>query len=211
MYTRFFFTIITLIVITSAQAQISIEKLFYAMPGELLWLDKNQRTELFAFYKDKHVDSVSNKLNGYCKIVDYDETGQHLKISTSKKGTMEFMIFTGSNNLPAIGVITTACAPACMSSIRFFTTGWNPADVNFPVIAATDFLKEDLTDEQKKLAAGFLSPLLISYEYNKESGEIIAACNAESFLSKDDWKTLNPLLKSSRLAISVSAGEWKLK
>lgn len=211
MLKRLFCSFVTIAMLSSASAQGSIEKLFYTMPGDLLWLDKAQRTELFAFYKDKGIDSIPNKLNGYCKITDYDETSQHLRIRTSTKGSLELIVFTAHNETSVLGVISTVCAPACSSSISFYTMGWNPIEVSFPSITASDFLKEGLTEDQKLMALGFLSPLLVSYQYNKQTKEIVAICNAEHFLSEYDWKELSSLLKTTRLTLSLQSGEWKIK
>jgi Protein of unknown function (DUF3256). len=194
----------------SASGQISVEKLFQAMPTDLLWLDQTQRTELFAYFKDKKVDSVQNSLNGYCKLIDYNEETKHMLLKTSQKGSMELQIL-GPESSPFIALIFTTCAPACQSHINFYTPEWKPVSMDFPSLSASDFLANGLSEYDRSIATQLLTPLFISYAFAGQGSSITALCNARQFLADDDWKTLKPLLKSEQLSIQFEDGAWKIK
>lgn len=190
-------------------AQTTVEKLFQTMPEELFWPDKSQRMELMAYSKDKKIDSVQNSLNGYCKLVDYDESAKHLSVNTSRKGNMEFQVI-GSDPSPLVGVIFTVCAPACTSTIRFYTTDWNPVEMQLPALSPSDFLQGGLSEEDRTNGNRLLTPLLVSYAFVKGKGEITATCNAGLFLSDQD-KTLKSILKETPVTFVFENGNWKRK
>jgi hypothetical protein len=209
MIKRSIVSVFVLILLMPLSAQVSIEKLFQTMPDDLLWLDHTKRTELFAYFKDKQVDSVSNGLNGYCKIVDYDETAKYISVNTSRKGNIEMQVFE-ANSKPVVGVIITAYAPAVHSDIRFFNTDWTPAEINNPVVTVSDYLKTSLTTEELSLAQKQMTPLFVRYDFTKGSGEIVATCTAEKFLSEEDWKQLKPLQRSNLVKFVLENGTWNI-
>lgn len=191
-----------------ASTQVTIEKLFQTMPEDLFWPDKNTRLELMAYYKEKKVDSVQNNLNGYCKIVNYDEAAKHLSVNTSRKGNMELQVFGGDTS-PFVGVILTVCSAVCHSDVRFYTTEWNPVELTFPALSADDFLKTGLSEEDMNNGRRLLTPLLVKYAFAKGKGEITATCST-GLLSTDD-KTLQPLLKEAPVTLIFENGAWKIK
>jgi hypothetical protein len=194
----------------SAAAQEPVEKLFLSMPDDLLWLDQTQRKDLFAYFTDKKVDSIGNNLNGYCKIVDYSETTQHLSLNTSRKGNMELQIL-GAKSDPYVGVILTACAPACHSAISFYTSDWKPMEMEIPALSASDFYATGLSEEDQATADRLLTPLFVRYSFQPGTNNILAICSAESFLSEDDFKQLKPLLKIEMIHIVYQEGSWKIQ
>ncbi|MBP1641151.1 MAG: hypothetical protein H6Q17_2734 [Bacteroidetes bacterium] len=210
MYRQIILLVFGVLSILSVAAQGSVEKLFQSMPDDLLWLDQTQRRDLFAYFTDKKVDSIGNNLNGYCKLVDYNETAKHLSINTSQKGNMELQIL-GNESVQFVGVIFTVCAPACHSSIHFYSFDWKPIDMQFPVLAASDFCKDGLSEDDRSAANRLLTPLFVRYSFQGGTNDIIASCSAESFLAETDFKQLKPLLKSDKIIISYQDGLWKLQ
>lgn len=210
MHRQIILLIFSVVSLFSLSGQISVEKLFKAMPTDLLWLDQSQRTELFAYFKDKKVDSIQNSLNGYCKLIDYNEETKHLLLKTSRKGSMEFQVL-GPESSPFIAVIFTTCAPACQSYINFYSPEWKPIAMDFPSLSASDFLAKEISEYDRSIATQLLTPLFISYAFTEHGSDITAFCNARQFLAENDWKTLKPLLKSEQLSIKFEDGVWKIK
>ena len=196
--------------ILSAAAQESVEKLFQSMPDNLLWLDQSQRKDLFAYFTDKKVDSIGNNMNGYCKIIDYSEATKHLSLNTSRKGNMEMQIL-GTNANPFIGVIFTVCAPACYSTVSFYSLDWKPIEMQIPTLSASDFYANGLSEEDQATANRLLTPLFVRYSFQPGTTDISANCNAESFLSEADFKQLKPLLKNEVIRIVYQDGSWKIQ
>jgi hypothetical protein len=210
MYKQAFLIAFSVLSILSTAAQDSVAKLFQSMPDNLLWLDQSQRKDLLAYFTDKKVDSIGNNLNGYCKIIDYSETTQHLSVNTSRKGNMELQIL-GSKANPFIGVIFTACAPACYSSVYFYSFDWKPVDMQMPVLSASDFYANGLSEDDQATANRLLTPLFVRYSFQPGTTDILAGCNAESFLADTDFIQLKPLLKNGMIRIVYQDGVWKIQ
>ena len=210
MHRQIILLIFSVVSLFSVSGQISVEKLFQTMPTDLLWLDQSQRTELFAYFKDKKVDSIQNNLNGYCKLIDYNEETKHLLLKTSQKGSMEMQVL-GAESSPFIAVIFTTCAPACQSHINFYSPEWKQFTMDFPTLSASDFVAKGLSEYDLSIANRLLTPLFISYTFTEQGKSITASCNARQFLADDDWKELKPLLKSEQLSIKFENGAWKIK
>jgi Protein of unknown function (DUF3256). len=210
MYKQALLILFSALSMLSATAQESVEKLFQSMPDDLLWLAQSQRKDLFAYFTDKKVDSIGNNLNGYCKIVDYNETTQHLSLNTSRKGNMELQILNPKSN-PFAGVIFTACAPACYSTVSFYSFDWKPIDMQIPALSTSDFYANGLSDDDQATANRLLTPLFVRYTFQPGTNSILASCNAESFLSEADFKQLKPLLKSEMIRIVYQDGSWKIE
>ncbi|MDP4203260.1 MAG: DUF3256 family protein [Bacteroidota bacterium] len=210
MHRQIILLIFSAISLFPVSGQISVEKLFQTMPTDLLWLDQSQRTELFAYFKDKKVDSIQNSLNGYCKLIDYNEETKHLLLKTSRKGSMEMQVL-GAESSPFIAVIFTTCAPACQSHINFYSPEWKQFTMDFPTLSASDFIAKELSEYDLSIANRLLTPLFISYAFTEQGKSITASCNARQFLADDDWKELKPLLKSEQLSIKFEDGAWKIK
>ena len=200
----FLFIVTTL---SSVSAQTSVEKLFLSMPNDLLWIEQSQRSEIVAYYKDKKVDSIQNGMNGYCRLLDCDETTGFLSLNSSAKGNMELKIFNDGSN-PFIGVIFSICAPACDSKITFYSTDWKQITASLPDISANDFISGTISSENRVLANVLLTPLFIRYNFDKETNSLIATCNAEQFLSENDWQQLKPLLQSTSIRLSYQNNRW---
>lgn len=121
------------------------------------------------------------------------------------------MQILGSDSSPFVGIISTVCAPACYSSVLFYSTDWKPISSSFPTITASDFLKQDLSEDNQKIANSLLTPLFIQYSFQKGTNVIMARCDAKSFLSETDAKQLQPLLQSDTISIAYKDGEWKIQ
>ena len=210
MYKQALLILFSALSILTATAQEPIGKLFQSMPDDLLWLAQSQRKDLFAYFTDKKVDSIGNNLNGYCKIVDYNETTQHLSLNTSQKGNMELQIL-GTKPNQFVGVILTACAPACHSTVSFYSFDWKPIDIQIPSLSASDFCTNGLSEEDQAAANRLLTPLFVRYTFQPGTNSILASCSAESFLSEAEFKLLKPLLKTEMIRIVYQDGSWKIQ
>jgi len=210
MYKQALLIVFSALSILSAAAQESVEKLFQSMPDNLLWLDQSQRKDLLAYFTDKKVDSIGNNMNGYCKIIDYSEATKHLSLNTSRKGNMELQILETKTN-PFVGVIFTACAPACYSTVCFYSSDWKPVEMQIPALSASDFYANGLSEDDQATANRLLTPLFVRYSFQPGTTDIVASCNAESFLSEADFKQLKPLLKNEVIRIVYQDGSWKIQ
>ncbi len=185
----------------------TLRTLFMSLPNTVLALDSAHRSDLMAYYYDKKVDSVPNGMNGYIRIRTWDENEHHFVLETSKMGTFELQVF--ANEHPAfIAISKTVCAPACLSSLSFYTMNWERLPIHAPEVQENDFLKNDLSADALDFATGWMTPLFIRFSFNPSQPSIIATCDQKAFLSEDSWKKLQPYLKTMELRFTFYQGQW---
>ncbi len=185
----------------------SLRQIFMSLPNSVLPLDSAHRSDLMAYYYDKKVDSVPNGMNGYIRIRSWDESAHHFVLGTSRMGTFELQVFT--NEQPAfIGVSKTVCAPACLSSLSFYSMNWEQLPLKAPQVQESDFLKKDLSADDLDFATSWMTPLFIRFSFDSSHPSIIATCDQKAFLSGDSWKQLQPYLKATELRFTFHQGQW---
>jgi hypothetical protein len=185
----------------------TLRQIFMSLPNSVLPVDSAHRSDLMAYYYDKKVDSVPNGMNGYIRIQSWDENTHHFVLETSRMGTFELQVFT--NEQPAfIGVSKTVCAPACLSSLSFYSMDWERLPLKAPEIQEGDFLKKDLSADESDFATSWMTPLFIRFSFDSSQPSIIATCDQKAFLSEDSWKQLQPDLKTLELRFTFHQGQW---
>ena len=98
-----------------------------------------------------------------------------------------------------ICTVATACAPACDSSIRFYTTDWKPltADSFITLPVMNDFL---LTPDSTAIyefdeASRSADILLMKVDMNKENTELAVTLSTPDYMSKETAEKLKPFLR----------------
>ncbi|MGC9150940.1 MAG: DUF3256 family protein [Microbacter sp.] len=188
----------------------SLKQLFMSMPESVLLLDSARRSDLMTYYEVKHVDSIANGMNGYVRIVLWDEPTLHFVIQTSHMGTLEVQVFDRVTPL-FIAVSQTASAPASLSVLSFYSMRWEPVVMEMPTAQAADFLKSSLSDYNQIQAISWLTPLFVHYSFDASSMEIVATLAQKDFLTKEDWDHLKPMLATTVCRFSYHQGSWVRK
>lgn len=182
-----------------AQAQ-NIAPLVIAMPDDLLiGVTLDQRKQLIAPEKDTAQTVVVNAVGDTIKRLGF--TDDYIALQTSKVGTLQVKLLSLVNNSQIIGVITTVCGPACDSRIDFYTTDWNPLGQPdlFPQIDKEIFLKGDIdrTSDDFLNAYASLDMTPVKLNFSSSDKNIVATYDIKNYLSKDDYKKLEPFLKET--------------
>ncbi|MBF0576069.1 DUF3256 family protein [Dysgonomonas sp. GY617] len=182
-----------------AQAQ-NIAPLVIAMPDDMLiGVTLEQRKQLIAPEKDTAQAVVVNAVGDTIKRLGF--TDDYIALQTSKVGTLEVKLLSLVNNSQIIGVITTVCGPACDSRIDFYTTDWNPLGQPdlFPQINKDVFLKGDIdrTSDDFLNAYASLDMTPVKLNFSSSDKNIVATYDIKNYLSKDDYKKLEPFLKEA--------------
>ena len=118
------FSVVGLFSLTSLQAQ-EAKTLFVNMPDSLSpLLTKVNRADCVDFLESKMKAQVENRFG---KKSEMTELGKdYIRMQMSPQTTWQMKVLALNDTTNVICTVSTACAPACDSSIRFYTTDWKP-------------------------------------------------------------------------------------
>lgn len=177
-------------------AQSDITSAFIAMPDSLLvTLNAELRASLMEL-PDSSTLTVQNIAGDPVERLSLSD--DYLSIRTSEAGTLEIKLLPLVNNTNIIGVITTVCGRACDSSIDFYTTTWQPLSKEslFPQKEKEWFLSKSADPNLQEVKNAFapldMTPIKLSFSPNNT--DIKAKYEIKKYLSKDDYKKLEPYL-----------------
>ena len=113
--------------------------------------------------------------------------------------TWQMKVLALNDTTNVICTVATACAPACDSSIRFYTTDWKPltADSFITLPVMNDFL---LTPDSTAIyefdeASRSADILLMKVDMNKENTELAVTLSTPDYMSKETAEKLKPFLR----------------
>ncbi len=140
LFIAIFFSVVGLFSLTSLQAQ-EAKTLFVNMPDSLSpLLTKVNRADCVDFLESKMKAQVENRFG---KKSEMTELGKdYIRMQMSPQTTWQMKVLALNDTTNVICTVSTACAPACDSSIRFYSTDWKPlTDSQFISLPAmSDFL-----------------------------------------------------------------------
>lgn len=183
--------------LTSLQAQ-EAKTLFVNMPDSLSpLLTKVNRADCIDFLESKMKAQVENRFGKKSEMTELGKDYIHMQMSPQTTWQMKVLALNDTTNI--ICTVSTACAPACDSCIRFYTTDWHPLAesqfITLPVMA--DFLNApDSTDvyaydEAHRSADMFL----MKADFNKESTDLTLTLTTPDYMSKETAEKLKPFLR----------------
>lgn len=191
------FSVVGLFSLTSLQAQ-EAKTLFVNMPDSLSpLLTKVNRADCVDFLESKMKAQVENRFG---KKSEMTELGKdYIRMQMSPQTTWQMKVLALNDTTNVICTVSTACAPACDSSIRFYTTDWKPlTESQFITLPAMgDFLNTpDSTgiyafDEARRSA----DMLLMKADFNKENTELTVTLTTPDYMSKETAEKLKPFLR----------------
>ena len=180
-----FFSAVGLFASTALWAQ-EAKTLFVNMPDSLSpLLTKVNREDCIDFLESKMKAQVENRF------------GKKSEMSSQSTWQMKVLALNDSTNV--ICTVSTACAPACDSSIRFYTDDWKPLTaslfITLPVMG--DFLNTPDSagvyefDEARRSA----DILLMKADFNKENAELTVTLTTPDYMSTETAEKLKPFLR----------------
>lgn len=191
------FSVVGLFSLTSLQAQ-EAKTLFVNMPDSLSpSLTKVNRADCVDFLESKMKAQVENRFG---KKSEMTELGKdYIRMQMSPQTTWQMKVLALNDTTNVICTVSTACAPACDSSIRFYTTDWKPLTesqfITLPVMS--DFLNTPDSaaiydfDEASRSA----DILLMKTDFNKENTELTVTLTTPDYMSKETAEKLKPFLR----------------
>lgn len=197
LFIAIFFSVVGFFSLTSLQAQ-EAKTLFVNMPDSLSpLLTKVNRADCVDFLESKMKAQVENRFG---KKSEMTELGKDfIRMQMSPQATWQMKVLALNDTTNVICTVATACAPACDSSIRFYTTDWKPLTespfITLPVMA--DFLNTPdsagvyVFDEARRSA----DMLLMKADFNKENTELTVTFTTSDYMSKETAEKLKPFLR----------------
>ena len=192
-----FFFVVGLFSLASLQAQ-EAKTLFVNIPDSLTpLLTKVNREDCIDFLESKMKAQVENRFG---KKSEMTELGtDYVRMQMSPQTSWQMKVLALSDTTKGVCLVSTACAPACDSSLRFYTTDWKPlADSQFislPVMS--DFLSTpDSTtiydfDEARRSA----DMLLMKADFSKDNSELTLTLTTPDYMAKETAEKLKPFLR----------------
>lgn len=174
----------------------NLSSVIISMPDDLLPGMDAEMKERLSDPLDTSGTTVQSSINEGVKRLDISDS--YISLQTSENGTLQIKLLPLINNTKIVGVISTVCGKACDSNISFYTTDWKPllkSDM-FPEKDKAWFLAEDADINSEAVhnayAALDMSPITLSF--SSQNSDITAAYDIKNYLSKYDYKHLEPYL-----------------
>ena len=192
-----FFSAVGLFASTALWAQ-EAKTLFVNMPDSLSpLLTKVNREDCIDFLESKMKAQVENRFGKKSEMTDLSK--DYIRMQMSSQSTWQMKVLALNDSTNVICTVSTACAPACDSSIRFYTDDWKPltASLFITLPLMDDFLNTPDSagvyefDEARRSA----DILLMKADFNKENTELTVTLTTPDYMSKETAEKLKPFLR----------------
>ncbi len=119
-----FFSAVGLFASNTLWAQ-EAKTLFVNMPDSLSpLLTKVNREDCIDFLESKMKAQVENRFGKKSEMTDLSK--DYIRMQMSSQSTWQMKVLALNDSTNVICTVSTACAPACDSSIRFYADDWKP-------------------------------------------------------------------------------------
>lgn len=193
-------TIIAFFTITFATlcyGQEDIGTVFLAMPDSLIYgLTADARDILVADIEDTTRVKAATDL--YNQVERLQASKTYLNLQTSKVGNVQIKLLPLINSSYIVCVVKTVCGGVCDSSVRFYSTDWNPITSKdlLPNPSVDWFIKEDADRSSQEFKNAIVSldmnPMLVKLSPVNDAMTI--EYKIHDYLSDEDYKKLKPYL-----------------
>lgn len=184
---------------TNLSAQKKARDLFINMPDSLNpILTAVNRADLVDFLESDMKAVVDNKFGRKSEMTVL--TDDYMHINVSAKSSWQMKALPMNDSIQVICTISTVCAPACDSYIRFYDTNWNElASEGFigAKPAMEDFVKKPIDEEQLNLFQEAVLPadiLLVEATLSPDKPELTYTWTTPIYMQKEAADKLTPYL-----------------
>ena len=176
-----FFSAVGLFASTALWAQ-EAKTLFVNMPDSLSpLLTKVNREDCIDFLESKMKAQVENRFGKKSEMTDLSK--DYIRMQMSSQSTWQMKVLALNDSTNVICTVSTACAPACDSSIRFYTDDWKPLTASLYIVYEFD--------EARRSA----DILLMKADFNKENTELTVTLATPDYMSTETAEKLKPFLR----------------
>lgn len=191
------FLILTFLMLPALRAQ-EAKTLFINMPDSVNpLLTKVNREDCVDFLESKMKAVVENRFGQKSEMTELGT--DYIRMQMSPQSTWQMKVLQLSDTTQVICTVSTVCAPACDSSIRFYTADWKPLDgsrfITLPVmddfIAAPDSANIYAYNKARNAA----DMLLMKADLGKEGSDLTLTLTTQDYMSTETAEKLKPYLR----------------
>lgn len=173
---------------------------FVSMPDTILpLLTEINRADCIDFLESNMRAIVTNRLDGKSEMTKL--TDNYIEIKLSEQSSWQMKVLALNDSTQVICTVFTACAPACDSHIKFYTTQWESlslADYVQTMPTLNDYLpqlNETDYDIQTLNAVKQADLLLIKMQLSADDNTLVCSFDTPQYMEKSAAQKLTPLLQ----------------
>lgn len=173
---------------------------FVSMPDTILpLLTEINRADCIDFLESNMRAIVTNRLDGKSEMTTL--TDNYIEIKLSEQSSWQMKVLPLNDSTQVICTVFTACAPACDSHIKFYTTQWellSLADYIQTMPTLSDYLpqlNESDYDIQTLNAVKQADLLLIKMQLSADDNTLVCSFDTPQYMEKSAAQKLTPLLQ----------------
>lgn len=173
---------------------------FVNMPDSLSpLLSSVNRADFIDFLESKMKAEVTNNFGGKSEMTEL--TADYIRVKISKQSSWQMKLLPIDDSTKVICTISTVCAPACDSHIKFYTTDWKelPASSYLPVLPVLDdFIAEasDTVDVYAyRDARRQADMLLMKADLSAKDSRLTFTFTTPDYMEKEAAEKLKPFLR----------------
>lgn len=173
---------------------------FVSMPDTILpLLTEINRADCIDFLESNMRAIVTNRLDGKSEMTTL--TDNYIEIKLSEQSSWQMKVLALNDSTQVICTVFTACAPACDSHIKFYTTQWESlslADYIQTMPTLSDYLpqlNESDYDIQTLNAVKQADLLLIKMQLSADDNTLVCSFDTPQYMEKNAAQKLTPLLQ----------------
>lgn len=190
-------TLLLSFALTASVLAQDINKVFKDMPRDIIYGLSPELNEMLLDSPKDTSKFVATAV--YENIKRKALNSEFIALQTSKAGMTEIKLLPLINESKIICVVQTVSGVITDSRISFYTDKWEPVDGSdlLPKRDVNWFLKEDVDKSSEKYAHAISSLIMSPMKYTLSPDEAILTVefDPKGFLSKEDYKNLEPFLK----------------
>lgn len=173
---------------------------FVSMPDTILpLLTEINRADCIDFLESNMRAIVTNRLDGKSEMTKL--TDNYIAIKLSEQSSWQMKVLALNDSTQVICTVFTACAPACDSHIKFYTTQWESlslADYIQTMPTLSDYLpqlNESDYDIQTLNAVKQADLLLIKMQLSADDNTLVCSFDTPQYMEKNAAQKLTSLLQ----------------
>ena len=173
---------------------------FVSMPDTILpLLTEINRADCIDFLESNMRAIVTNRLDGKSEMTTL--TDNYIAIKLSEQSSWQMKVLALNDSTQVLCTVFTACAPACDSHIKFYTTQWESlslADYIQTMPTLSDYLpqlNDSDYDIQTLNAVKQADLLLIKMQLSADDNTLVCSFDTPQYMEKSAAQKLTPLLQ----------------
>ena len=197
--TAAFAACMVLAAVAPAEAQ-EAKKLFVDMPDSISpLLTKVNREDCIDFLESHMRARVTNRFGKTSEMTELGE--DYIRMQLTSQSTWQMKVLSVNDSTRLICTVSTVCAPACDSDVRFYTTDWKPLPeerfIELPAmddfITPPDSLKDDLYDYNRARLAADMT--LLKADLDVKEPTLTFTLTTPDYMEKETAEMLQPYLR----------------